>query len=132
MVVSNADQQNDLAATRRVVARDELAEAGLGPAPAVARTFSPTGLGRSKIDLVDLDETLAFQLRACHKDGAWGGRNELDTQGLTQSPDRPIGATGGWILDARGRRHRRRNGRCGLEGMCGGGPGLTVNSRRPA
>ncbi|MDP1737166.1 MAG: hypothetical protein Q8L23_06980 [Caulobacter sp.] len=130
MVICSANQQNNVAAACLVVPEDRLAELRLGPALAVARLFLCTGLGRSDIGLADIDEPFASPPRACLKDGGWDDPAEFDLDGSTMSLGHPIGATGGLILAARGRERRRRNGRYGLEVMCGGGLRPAAKSKR--
>ncbi|MGH6988064.1 MAG: acetyl-CoA C-acetyltransferase [Caulobacteraceae bacterium] len=153
VTAGNASQQNDAAAACLVVAEGKLAELGLdpmgwlagwaaagcepsrmgiGPAPAVERLFSRTGLSWDDIELVELNEAFAPQVLAVLKAWGWDERERLNVNGSGISLGHPIGATGGRILANLLREMARRKAKRGLETMCiGGGQGLAAIFEAP-
>jgi acetyl-CoA C-acetyltransferase len=148
VTAGNASQQSDAAAACLVVAEDALpalgldpaawlvgwaaagcepSRMGIGPAPAVERLFTRTGLGWDDIDLVELNEAFAPQVLAVLKAWDWNDPSRLNVNGSAISLGHPIAATGMRILTSLLGELTRRQGRYGLETMCiGGGQGLAA------
>jgi acetyl-CoA C-acetyltransferase len=151
VTAGNACQQNDAAAACLVVAEDKLAELrlepigwlvgwaaagcepsrmGIGPVPAVQKLMQRTGLGLSRMDLIELNEAFAVQALACVK--GWGSsmdelEDQLNVNGSGISLGHPVGATGARIMTTLLHELKRRKGRYGLETMCiGGGQGIAA------
>jgi acetyl-CoA C-acetyltransferase len=151
VTAGNACQQNDAAAACLVVAEDKLAELrlepigwlvgwaaagcepsrmGIGPVPAVQKLMQRTGLGLSRMDLIELNEAFAVQALACVK--GWGSsmdelEDKLNVNGSGISLGHPVGATGARIMTTLLHELKRRKGRYGLETMCiGGGQGIAA------
>ena len=152
VTAGNASQQNDASAACLIVAEDKLAELGLtpmatlvgwaaagcepshmgiGPVPAVKKLLARLNLTLDQMDLVELNEAFACQVRSVLKGWEWNDQGAIDhklnVNGSGISLGHPIGATGVRILATLLHELERRKGRYGLETMCiGGGQGIAA------
>ncbi|WP_232806941.1 acetyl-CoA C-acetyltransferase [Geodermatophilus chilensis] len=102
---------------------------GIGPVPATAEALALADVELAEVDLIELNEAFASQVRAVTRE--WGSADadfeRTNVNGSGISLGHPVGATGGRILATLTREMARRDARYGLETMCiGGGQGLAA------
>ena len=99
-------------------------EMGIGPAFAVPKLLSRSGLSMDDIDIVELNEAFASQVLYCQRE--LGIPNEkLNPMGGSISIGHPFGMTGSRMTGGLLRQLRRDGKRYGIVTMCiGGGQGL--------
>jgi acetyl-CoA C-acetyltransferase len=102
---------------------------GIGPVPSTMKALERAGLTLADIDLIELNEAFAAQVRACTRE--FGLQEDdferVNVHGSGISLGHPVGATGVRILTTLLREMDRREARYGLETMCiGGGQGLAA------
>ena len=105
---------------------------GIGPVPAVRRLFEKTGLDKSDIDAVELNEAFACQVLACNQElGFDAGR--VNPDGGAIALGHPIGATGTRILVTLLHGLEKRGGKRGIATLCvSGGMGVAALVEREA
>jgi len=148
VTAGNASSQNDAAAICLVVGEDKLEELGLtpmgylkgwattgchpaymgiGPVPAVSKLMNKLHLSLNDMDLIELNEAFAAQVRAVLREWKLSDEDKLNVNGSGISLGHPIAATGARILATLLHEMERRDAQFGLETMCvGGGQGVAA------
>jgi acetyl-CoA C-acetyltransferase len=148
VTAGNASSQNDAAAVCLVVAADKLEELGLtpmgylkgwavtgchpaymgiGPVPAVTKLMNKLNMSLDDMDLIELNEAFASQVRAVLREWKLSDEDKLNVNGSGISLGHPIAATGARILATLLHEMERRDAQFGLETMCvGGGQGVAA------
>jgi acetyl-CoA C-acetyltransferase len=99
---------------------------GIGPVPAVRKLFAKTGLDKSAIDEVELNEAFACQVLACNQ-GLGFDAARVNPDGGAIALGHPIGATGTRIVVTLVYEMLRRKARRGLATLCvSGGMGMAM------
>lgn len=99
---------------------------GLGPAFAVPKLLSSTGLTIRDIDLFEINEAFASQSLACIRELGLD-TEKLNVNGGAIALGHPLGATGGILTAKMVYELRRRQARFGVISFCcGGGQGVAV------
>jgi acetyl-CoA C-acetyltransferase len=148
VTAGNASSQNDAAAVCLVVGEDKLEELGLtpmgylkgwavtgchpaymgiGPVPAVTKLMNKLNMSLDDMDLIELNEAFASQVRAVLREWKLSDEDKLNVNGSGISLGHPIAATGARILATLLHEMERRDAQFGLETMCvGGGQGVAA------
>jgi acetyl-CoA C-acetyltransferase len=99
---------------------------GIGPVPALRKLFAKTGLDKSAIDEVELNEAFAAQVLACNQELGFDPAR-LNPDGGAIALGHPIGATGTRILVTLLHGMEKRGGRRGIATLCvSGGMGIAA------
>ena len=105
---------------------------GIGPVPAVRRLFAKTGLDKSAIDAVELNEAFAAQVLACNQELGFD-EARLNPDGGAIALGHPIGATGTRILVTLLHGMEKRGQERGIATLCvSGGMGIAALVEREA
>jgi acetyl-CoA C-acetyltransferase len=105
---------------------------GIGPVPAVRRLFEKTGLDKSAIDAVELNEAFACQVLACNQELGFDSAR-VNPDGGAIALGHPIGATGTRILVTLLHGLEKRGGKRGIATLCvSGGMGIAALVEREA
>ncbi len=105
---------------------------GIGPVPAVRRLLEKTGLDKSAIDEVELNEAFACQVLACNQELGFDTAR-LNPDGGAIALGHPIGATGARVLVTLLHGMEKRGGERGLATLCvSGGLGIAALVEREA
>lgn len=105
---------------------------GIGPVPAVRRLFEKTGLDKSAIDAVELNEAFACQVLACNQEMGFDPAR-VNPDGGAIALGHPIGATGTRILVTLLHGLEKRGGERGIATLCvSGGMGIAALIEREA
>jgi acetyl-CoA C-acetyltransferase len=105
---------------------------GIGPVPAVRRLFEKTGLDKSAIDAVELNEAFACQVLACNQELGFDAER-VNPDGGAIALGHPIGATGTRILVTLLHGLEKRGGERGIATLCvSGGMGIAALVEREA
>lgn len=104
---------------------------GLGPAYAIPKLLTKTGLNMKDIDLLEINEAFAGQVLGCMKEMNWYLDSEtyerLNVNGGAIAFGHPLGATGGRIIGTLAHEMQLRESRYGIASACiGGGMGIAV------
>lgn len=99
---------------------------GIGPAPAVRKVMSKTGLSLNQMGLIELNEAFAAQSLAVGKELEldW---DKVNVNGGAVALGHPVGASGARVLVTLLYEMQRRRERYGLAALCiGGGQGIAM------
>jgi acetyl-CoA C-acetyltransferase len=99
---------------------------GIGPAPAVRKVMSKTGLNLNQIGLIELNEAFAAQSLAVGKELEFDW-DKVNVNGGAVALGHPVGASGARVLVTLLYEMQRRRERYGLAALCiGGGQGIAM------
>ena len=101
---------------------------GFGPAPAVRKVLSLTGLSLAQMDVIELNEAFAAQALAVTRDlGLADDEARVNPNGGAIAMGHPLGMSGARLVTTAAYELRRRNGRYALCTMCiGVGQGIAI------
>lgn len=103
---------------------------GIGPASAVRKVLTKTGLTLEDIDLIEANEAFAAQALAVNKELGWN-TDIVNVNGGAIALGHPIGASGARILITLLYEMKRRQVKTGLATLCiGGGMGIAAVVQR--
>lgn len=103
---------------------------GLGPAPAIRKLLSKTGIKLQDFDLVELNEAFAAQVLACMREMPIDP-DRLNVNGGAIALGHPIGCTGARIVATLAHEMQKRKSRYGLATLCiSGGMGIALGIER--
>lgn len=103
---------------------------GIGPASAVRKVLTKTGLTLEDIDLIEANEAFAAQSLAVNKELGWN-TDIINVNGGAIALGHPIGASGARILITLLYEMKRRQVKTGLATLCiGGGMGIAAIVQR--
>ena len=103
---------------------------GIGPASAVRKVLTKTGLTIEDLDLIEANEAFASQAIAVNKELGWN-TDIINVNGGAIALGHPIGASGARILITLLYEMKRRQVKTGLATLCiGGGMGIAAIVQR--
>ena len=105
---------------------------GIGPARAIEKLLTRTGLSLDEIDLLEVNEAFAAQTLAVGKELDWD-EAKVNVNGGAVALGHPLGASGTRISVTLLHEMARRGSRLGISALCiGGGMGIAMLFERPS